>query len=96
MKKYQIQIVKLGNQRHGYVFDKLVKYKSKLFDVTICEKTERLSDSNWHSKRHQKVGRGVSPRPNRAFVFADSAKGLFHMPCVFVWAQKDSVPHLAF
>lgn len=46
--KYHIQIVKLGTQRYDYVFDKLAKYKSDLFDVTIFEKADLPdTDTGW-------------------------------------------------
>lgn len=47
MKKIKIQIVKLGKQKYNYVFDKLKKYKSKIFEVTIYEVSRPDCDYEW-------------------------------------------------
>lgn len=47
MKKTKIKIVKLGFQRHNYLFQRLKKYNSKLFDVDIYEKSLPSCDYNW-------------------------------------------------
>ena len=48
MKKYRIQIVKLGHQRHNYVFKKIAKYKSDIFDITISDEVDLPNtDSGW-------------------------------------------------
>lgn len=47
MNKTKIKIVKLGVQRHDYLFKKIKKYNSKLFDVDIFEKSLPACDYNW-------------------------------------------------
>jgi len=39
MKKTKIKIVKLGTQRHEYLYEQLKKYKSNLFEIQIFEKS---------------------------------------------------------
>ena len=46
MKKYNIQIFKLGNQEYDYVFNELTKYQSKIFSVTIFDEIIELPETN--------------------------------------------------
>ncbi|MCL2405005.1 MAG: hypothetical protein FWC92_05610 [Defluviitaleaceae bacterium] len=47
MKKTKIKIVKLGYQKNNIVFDKLKKYKSKIFEVEIFEQDLPKCDFEW-------------------------------------------------
>lgn len=47
MDKVKIKIVKLGKQKHEYIFKKLQKYRTKIFSVDIFEQSRPECDYDW-------------------------------------------------